>query len=230
MGYYGYWGQVGDITGDGRDELVLFQFPKPIDNDDGPIDILALSWSGSQFEKIASVSLPRTYLSSKVVDLDNDGRAEIITLKSGLDASYKRQPIKLGVYSYVGVTELTLVDEIILPMEQDDNLGALWTQPLAQGGNRVVVPVPEKWVEGMDLRRRILEYRGFRFIGKRLIKETELLTFEWEYYGDNSLPRMYSPVPKAIVDINGSSGFLNFSRDRKMLELVKELPPASPKR
>ena len=57
--FFGLWGEVGNITGDNKDELILYHFPKPKDNDDGPVDILVLSWNGRQFEQIASVSLPR---------------------------------------------------------------------------------------------------------------------------------------------------------------------------
>lgn len=221
-GHFGFWGKVGDITGDQKDELFLFHHPTPEDNDDGPIDVLVLSWNGSKFDIIARIHLPRTFVRFELVDLNNNGRDELIALKSD-----PGEPIELAIYSYTGNSELNLVDEMVLPMDRDGFLNHLWTQPLTEGGYRIIVPVPERYVEDKDGWPRIVEYRGYRLIANQLIREPELLHFEWEYY-DQNLPWAL-PAQSTSVNINGSMGYLQI-RDNNRLELIKEFPPALPKR
>ena len=165
------------------------------------------------------------HVRSKVIDLNNDGRAEIIALKSGIDETYNPRPRELAIYSYTGNSQLTLIDEIEIPMTDGDNLNLLWTQPLIQGGYRVIVPVPEKWVDGME-RQRIIEYQSFQVIENQLVKETEPLEFEWEYY-DLTTPLDLPLEPRTIND-NGSLKTLQI-RDGKYLEFVDILPKVFPK-
>ena len=221
--FFGLWSSVGNITGDTKDEILLFHYPKPETYNDGPVDILALSWNGNGFEQIASVSLSRMSLDAKIIDLNNDGQEEIVLLQVIWQDDQKIGPVKLSVYSYTGNPELTLLDEIELSVDLGDEIGmGLWTQPLTEGGRRIVIPIPEPWFLKQEHRKGVLEYRGYRLIANRLVREPELLDFEWEYYHD--IPASFSTTTPQIVD-----GYLQI-RDSKRLELIKELPPALPKR
>lgn len=224
--FYGFWGMVGNITGDKKDEVLLFKHPSPFDNDDGPVDILALSWNGNEFEQIASVSLPRMSLGVELVDLDNDDREEIVLLQVIWHDDHKIGPAKLAIYSYTGNPDLTLVDEIELAVDlgEEIGMGRFWTQPLVGGGYRIIVPIPEPWYFNQKHRKGILEYRNFRLIANRLIREPNILNFKWKYYDDT--PRSLSslsPTPQIV------NGYLQI-HDSKRLELIKKLPPALPKR
>ena len=83
--FWGVWGNVGDMNGNGRDELVLFRYPRGMTNlgGTGPIDIQVFEWNGSGFDLSSVVSLPVMYLKTEIKDLDGDQRAELIVLKSG---------------------------------------------------------------------------------------------------------------------------------------------------
>ena len=230
--FWGAWGRVGDITGNGRDELILHPLPQGYANygGTGPIDIQVISWKKSEFELIASASLPTMYLRTEVADLDNNGQAEIIALKSGRrDDQHRPLTPLLAVYAYTDNPELTLIDEIEIPMNYDDNLNLLWIQPLPGSGYRVIVPIPEEWVDGMT-EHHILEYQGFRLIDNRLTKESNPLDFKWKFYEFPLTPLKFpSDAHTMDIDNDGASEVFQI-RDGKYLELVKKLPPALPKR
>ena len=86
--FFGDGGRVGDIDGDGRDEIVLNHLPQGFTNSGGtgPVEIQAISWNGVNFDLKARTALPQTYLQMHVGDLNGNGRAEITILRSG----YKR--------------------------------------------------------------------------------------------------------------------------------------------
>lgn len=223
--FFGLRGIVGNITGDAQDEVILFHYPKPEVYIDGPVDILTLSWNGNGFEQIASVSLPKMSVSMQIADVNNDGREEIVLLQVIWQDIQEIGPVKLAVYSYTGNPGLTLLDEIILPVDLGDEIGLtrLWVQPLTEGGHRIIVPIPEPYYLDREHRpSRILEYRSYCLIENRLVSEPESLNFEWEYY-ENAPLSLPSSIPQSI------NGYLQI-RDSKRLELVKELPPALPKR
>ncbi len=225
--FYGQWASVGNMTGDLKDELILFQYPNP-DNDyyRGPIDILVLSWNRNKFEQIAQVSLPAIYLHVDVFDINNDGRDEIIALKSGYDKTGKPRPIKLAIYSYVEHPELALIDEVDFQIELSGVrcLNHLWTQSLKNGGYRIIVPIPEIYVEGKGF-PGILEYRSYRLIANRLFRDPEPLDFKWESYnGDLPLSLSWPPSPKPQV----VKGYLQI-RDKKGMEFIREDASDSPK-
>ena len=118
--FFGLRGTVGNITGDMQDEILLFHYPAPETYNDGPVDILALSWNGNRFEQIASVSLPRMGLCAEIADLDNDGSEELILLKADWPDNHDIGPMELLVYSYIQNSVLSLVDKIKLPIDLGD--------------------------------------------------------------------------------------------------------------
>ena len=171
---------------------------------------------------IASKSLPEMYLRTRVVDLNNDGSAEIIALKSGRwDTNGVPIPHQLAVYAYTDNLQLTLLDEVVISTEYDDNMTYLWVQD-----RRIIVPIPEKFEEHM-LKMRILRYQGYRLIDKQLIEEPESLTFEWKYYNDAPLTLS---LQNQTLDLNGdgSLGHLQIV-ERKYLRFVKYFPSSLPR-
>ena len=222
--FWGVFGKVGDVTGDGKDEIILHPLPEGYTNfgGTGPIDIQVVSRHKGQFELIASVSLPTMYLQTETADLNNNGRAEIIALKSGRREDQRNLlPPLLAVYSYTGQSELLLVDEVEIPMDYNDNLIRLWTQPLREGGYRIIVPIPAKY-DADKPKQPIQEYHVFRFIDKQLIRETNPPQFPWQYTADaplKNIPESYS----MDIDNDGAPEVLQI-RDERHLEWVKKPP------
>lgn len=227
--FSGIWGHTGDVTGDGRDEVILCSLPIGHTNPGGtgPIDIEVLSWNGRDFDLLAKTSMRETYLRTKVIDLNADGRDEIVAFRSGQwDKDYTDElDPQLGVYRYDETSELELIDEVAFPVVQDGNLNRLWTQPLENGEHRIVIPLPVEFEEGRD-DWPILRYQGFRLEGNQLIRETELLSFEWDDY--NKAPITYPPAPAMTLKASDGSSEIIQVRDRRQLQLRK-LPAALPK-
>ena len=150
--FWGVWGNVGDLNGNGRAELVLFRFPRGMTNlgGTGPIDIQVFEWNGSGFDLTSVVSLPVMYLKTEIKDLDGDQRAELIVLKSGGRDNGVLSPRRLAIYSFTDDSQLTLTDEVIVSTEYEDNMTLMWTQPTGENKRRVIVPIPEKWESHMD--------------------------------------------------------------------------------
>ena len=223
--FWGAWGHAGDLNGDGRDEIILFQLPRGYTNlgGTGPIDIQILEWNGSGFDLVSSLSLPVMYLKTEVEDLDGDGRAEIIVLKSGGANKGVLSPRRLAIYAYKGDSQLTLSDEITISTEYDDNMNLMWTQPVTENKQRIIVPIPEKWERHMK-RMRILYYEGYRFVDDQLVQESEHIPFKWKYYSKAPLA-----LQNQIVDLSGdgSKGYLQIE-DRKHLKFIKQLPSVLP--
>ena len=225
--FWGAWGHAGDVNGDGRDEIILFRLPRGYTNlgGTGPIEIQVLEWNGSDFDLVSSVSLPVMYLKTEVEDLDGDGRAEIIALKSGGNDQGVPHPRQLAIYTYTGDPQLTLLDEVTISTEYDDNMTLMWTEPVAENKQRIIVPIPEKWENHME-RMRILYYEGYRFADNQLVQESEHLPFKWKYYSKAPLTLA---LQNQIVDLSGdgSKGYLQIE-DRKHLKFIKQLPSVLP--
>ncbi len=227
--FSGIWGQTGDVTGDGRDEVILCSLPVGHTNPGGtgPIDIEVLSWNGRGFDLLAKASMGETYLRTKVIDLNADGRDEVVAFRSGQwdkDYTVELDP-KLGVYRYDETSELKLIDEVSFPVFQDGNLNRLWTQPMENGEHRIVIPLPVEFTEDRN-DWPILRYQGFRLNENQLIPETELLSFEWDDY--NKAPLNYPPAPAMALRASDGSSEVIQVEDRRQLQL-KELPSALPK-
>lgn len=222
--FWGVWGHAADMNGDGQDEIILIKLPRGYSNlgGTGPLEIQVLEWNGSDFDLIASESLPEMYLRTRVVDLNNDGSAEIVALKSGRwDTNGVPIPHQLAVYAYTDNPQITLLDEVEISTEYDDNMTYLWVLD-----QRIIIPIPEKFEEHM-LKMRILRYQGYRLIDKQLIEEPESIPLKWKYYNDAPLTLS---LQNRTLDLNGdgSLGQLQIV-ERKYLRFVKHLPSALPK-
>ncbi|MDE3258334.1 MAG: VCBS repeat-containing protein [Gemmatimonadota bacterium] len=229
--FHGVWADIGDLNGDGNDEIVLSTMPEGGTefSGDGPWDIIVLSREGTGFRRIANVTLPTTHMITSVADLDGDGKAELIILRSGYfsrDSVTNEQIPHLSVYSYEDESTLRLVDEVQIPMERKGNLGLLWIQPLEQNRHRIVIPIPVPYVPGTE-DSAIDRYQGFQLEGGQLSAELEPLSFKWETY-------LSAPWKLDLFTTVETSGDLppdSFQLvNRRQLFLNGGLPPALPKR
>ena len=193
--------RIGDVNGDGKDEIILCELPQGHTNlgGTGPIRIQVLSWNGTGFKSIAKFNFPTAYFQIYVGDLDNNGRDEIAVLRSGWRETPEGiQPPQLGIYTYTGDLELTLRDEIEFPIPYLDNLTRIWGIPLPDDTIRLLVPIPIRTDEDVCL--------GFRLNNQELIKERDVYTvFFWGYQSTQS-PILYRPSFNRM-DVNSDNKF-----------------------
>ena len=156
------------------------------------------------------------YLITRVADVDGDGKAEIAVLKSGHNKEGVSHPRKFAVYAHTGSSQLTLLDEVRIPTEYDDNMNLLWVYK-----GQFVIPVPERYVRGEP--QRILRYSGFSLRDRKLVQEQ--LSFKWEYY--NKAPLTLPPTLRVDDGTASTPGYL-LIEDRKHLRFVKQLPSVLP--
>ena len=81
----GITSRVGDVDGDGSDELILGYLPLGYTDPGGigPVNLQVWSWSGVDFELLSQTPFHQTYFQLHVGDLDNDDRAEITVFQTG---------------------------------------------------------------------------------------------------------------------------------------------------
>lgn len=219
--FFGDGGHVGDIDGDGRDEIVLNHLPQGFTNSGGtgPVEIQAISWNGVNFDLKARTALPETYLQLHVGDLNGNGRAEITILRSG----YKRP--KLTVFGYTHSRDLTLLDQWESPNVYNDSLTRLWSEPLPGNGQRIIVPIPEQYWEGVNGPERI-QFFGFQLTSRGILPGPELILFgEFQDHKHNgSLPIILRPDFQRIdIDRDGRAEVLKVANRR--IRLIRQMGP-----
>lgn len=219
--FFGDGGRVGDIDGDGRDEIVLNHLPQGFTNSGGtgPVEIQAISWNGVAFDLKARTALPETYLKLHVGDLNGNGRAEIAILRSG----YKRP--NLAVFGYTHSRELTLLDQWESTRVYSDNLIRLWSEPLPGNGQRLIIPIPEQYWEEANGPERI-QFFGFQLTPQGILHEPELISFgEFRDHTHNgSLPIILRPGFQRIdIDHDGRAEVLKIANRR--IRLIRQMGP-----
>lgn len=219
--FFGDGGRVGDIDGDGRDEIVLNHLPQGFTNSGGtgPVEIQAISWNGVAFDLRARTALPETYLKLHVGDLNGNGRAEITILRSG----YKRP--NLAVFGYTHSRDLTLLDQWESTRVYSDNLIRLWSEPLPGIGQRIIIPIPEQYWEGVNGPERI-QFFAFQLTPQGTLPEPKLISFgEFQDHTHNgSLPIILRPDFQRIdVDQDGRAEVFKFA-DRR-IRLIRRMGP-----
>lgn len=221
--FYGDGGRVGDIDGDGRDEVILNHLPEGYTSPGGygPVEIQAVAWDGGGFRLKAKTTFPESHHTMYVGDLNGNGRAEITILRSG----YKRP--RLSVFGYTHSQDLALIDEWVAPRVYNDNLVRLWGEVLSGNKRRLIVPIPEQYWEGETGPERI-QFFGFRLTRLGIEPEPEPLVFKefQNYKHSGPLPILLEPEWQQM-DINGD-GFSEAIRIGKggLLRFVSPVAPA----
>ena len=223
--FYGELTRVGDIDGDGNDELVLFHLPKGYANPGGigPTDIQILSWNGKDFELIAQASFPQTYFQPYVGDLDGNGRAEVVILKSGARGNPIVEDLlpELAVYSYTNNSELNLVAEQMIDTENLGSMDRIWGLPIEGGKQQLIVPI-RRGANANLAHVKILDFWGFQLEDQQLVRESEPLQFsdsERRYLG--SMPLFLYPKFKVSdIDNDGKIELLQVA-NRRQVQFVK---------
>ena len=219
--FFGDGGRVGDIDGDGRDEIVLNHLPQGFTNSGGTgrVEIQAISWNGVNFDLKARTALPETYLQMHVGDLNANGRAEITIMRSG----YKRP--NLSVFGYTQSRDLTLLDQWEPPNVYNDSLTRLWSEPLPGNRQRIIIPIPEQYWDGKNGQARI-QFFGFQFTPQGLLYAPELILFD-EFRGhthNGSLPVFLRPDFQSIdIDHDGRAEVLKIANRR--IRLIRHMRP-----
>ena len=219
--FYGDGGHVGDIDGDGRDEIILNNLPQGFTNSGGtgPVEIQVISWNGVNFDIKARTAIPETYMRIHVGDLNGNGRAEITILRSG----YKRP--NLSVFGYTHSRDLTLLDQWESPDVYNDNLTRLWSEPLSGSQQRIVIPIPEQYWEGENGQERI-QFFGFQLTPQGTLTEPELVSFdEFRHYRHNGALPVFLRRDLQRIDVNqdGRAEILQIANRR--IRLIRQRGP-----
>lgn len=198
--FTGIYMRMGDVNGDGKDEVILCEQGLNNLGGTGPIRIQVLTWNGTGFESIARVNFPTAYFQIYVGDLDNNGRDEIAVLRSALRETLEGfQPPRLGIYAYSGDLELTLLDEMEFPIPYFDNLIRIWGIPLPDDTIRLMVPIPIR-TDKEDV------CVGFRLKNQKLIKERDVYTVSFWGYQTPQTPILYRPSFNRM-DVNSDNKY-----------------------
>ena len=222
--FYGDGGLVGDIDGDGRDEIILDHLPKGFTNSGGtgPVEIQAIAWNGVDFELKAHTSFPATYFKAHVGDLNGNGRDEITILRSGHHTAYPR----LSVFGYTHSRDLILLDEWESPNIYKDNLIRLWSEPLPGNKQRIIIPIPEQYWEGGNGVERV-QFFGFQLTLQGILPDRDPLLFdEFRNHKHNgSLPIFFQPAFQRIdIDQDGQVEVLRIENNQT-LKFVRPVIP-----